>query len=212
MEYIVSIRINLPETIGKIIKQEKDRFVKDYSSSYKSDPHITLYLSSYTEEGFPKLIQDLNSITTKSFSFSLKKATVIPEGLGHELYIIDVTNKEDLLKLHTEVLKLASAHRSPIIRQKDLDRLSKGFYSQAERENLEKYGHSRALSLFEPHITLGEIPMGTNKPNLEQVQNNLSTIEGVEIRVSSITVYFHLKEEETKPAKLIKEVTIPLKN
>jgi hypothetical protein len=48
--------------------------------------------------------------------------------------------------------------------------------------------------------------------NLEQVQNNLSTIEGVEIKVSSVTVYFHLKEEETKPAKLIKEVTIPLKN
>ena len=40
-EYTISIRITLPEAISKIIKKEKDRFVAEYGSSYKSEPHIT---------------------------------------------------------------------------------------------------------------------------------------------------------------------------
>ncbi|TSC73667.1 MAG: hypothetical protein G01um101444_488 [Parcubacteria group bacterium Gr01-1014_44] len=41
MEYIVSIRIAFPEEISKVLKHEKGRFVAEYGSSYKSEPHIS---------------------------------------------------------------------------------------------------------------------------------------------------------------------------
>src|SRR3989344_1100416 len=72
-EYVVSIRINLPENITAILQKEKERFVAEYGSSYKSDPHITLCLDRYTEEGFPRLIHDLRELQIEPFTISLLK-------------------------------------------------------------------------------------------------------------------------------------------
>ena len=71
MEYEISIRVTLPAKISKVLKLEKDRFVVEYGSSYKSDPHVTLYLDRYTEDGFPKLIKDLEKLKFEAFTFSL---------------------------------------------------------------------------------------------------------------------------------------------
>jgi 2'-5' RNA ligase len=213
MEYIVSIQVPFPEKISKVLKQEKDRFVAKYGSSYKSEPHITLWLGRYTKEGFLKLIPDLQELSLKSFTISLLKPEVIKEGgLHRHLYIIDASNKEQLRALHKEISKIAVRYRSPLLREKDQKRLRAGLYGTEERQNLDSYGYARALQSFEPHITLGEIDVNDPQPVLKDIQKNLEQIEGEEIIVSQIVVVFHGKESGDEKAKLIEEVAIPFKN
>ncbi len=209
MEYIVSIRIDFPEQVTAILKKEKQDFITKYGGSYNSDPHITLYLSSYALEGFPKLIEDLKRITIKPFTFSLLKPTIIPEDKGRKLCIVDVSNKPELLDLHTQVLEVAAKYRSPHIREKDQQRLEQGLYGEKERYNLEHYGHVRALELFEPHITLGEIPIEAHDPDLHDIEKNLQPVLGEQILVSEIVVYFHKKENSEIKARKLEEVVIP---
>lgn len=208
-EYIVSIRITFPEKISVVLKQEKDRFVREYGSGYTSSPHITLYLGRYTEDGFPELIEDLRKLPMKPFAISLLKPKVIREGSQHNLYIVDVSNKEHLRELHARVLEIAIRYRSPLLRAKDQQRLDQGLYGNIERENLNRYGHARVLHLFEPHITLGEVGTDDPQPEFADIKNNLTQIEGAKVVVSHLAVFFHRKEKDEEKATLIEEVTIP---
>ena len=63
MKYDISIRVNFPEEITSVLRKEKQRYINDYGSSYKSEPHITLYLDSYTVEGYPKLLDQCKHTT-----------------------------------------------------------------------------------------------------------------------------------------------------
>jgi 2'-5' RNA ligase len=209
-EYIVSIRITFPEKISAVLKQEKDRFVREYGSGYTSEPHITLYIGRYTEEGFSKLIRDLQELSIEPFTISLLKPKVTLEGSHHNFYVVDISNKEQLRELHAKVLEIAVRYRSTDLREKDRQRLEQKLYGNAECENLNRYGYARVLQLFEPHITLGEIDIDDPQPELADVQKNLKEIEGEKIVVSNLTVFFHGRKQGEGQAKLLAEVTVPL--
>jgi 2'-5' RNA ligase len=208
-EYIVSIRIPFPENLTNVIKLEKNRFVTEYQSSYKSDPHITLYLARYTKEGFQRLMQDLRELSLEPFSISLLDPKLIfNEGLHRNFYIIDVSNKEKLQELHAQILNVAAQYRSPLVRKKDQKRLEQGLYNDAERENLQLYGYAGVLDLFNPHITLGGIDIGSLQPELKEVKDNLKSIVGEKITVSELAIFFYETEADGK-TKLIEELAIP---
>jgi 2'-5' RNA ligase len=194
-EYTVSIRITLPEELTAIIMREKNRFVSEYNSGYKSEAHITLYLSRYIKEGFPKLITDLRKFTFKPFDFSLLEAKTISEGYRN-LYFIDVSNKEQLEKLHIEISKIASPYKSPLLREKDRKRVEQSI--------------SIAPRPFTPHITLGEVISNAPQPDIVAVKKNVAAVEGKKITVSNIVVFFYKKEDGAEKAEMIEEVKIPL--
>jgi len=209
MEFIISIRIAFPENITAILEREKNRFVGEYGSSYTSAPHITLYLGRYIEEGFPRLIEDLRKLPLEPFTISLLKPEMIVEKeLQRNFYFVDISNKETLRELHAKILPIAARYRSTQLRTRDQQRLDQGVYGNEERENLSRYGGARVLNLFEPHITLGEIGMQNPQPELSDIQKNLRQIEGQEIGVSSLVVFFYKKENMEEKAKLIEEVTV----
>lgn len=192
MEYIeVSIRITLPSEVSSLIKQEKDRFVTQYGSSYKSEPHITLYLHRYTEEGVFKLSSDLRELALAPFSFSLLKPEIIDEG-HRNLYVIDVSNKEKLIELHERISTVASHYQSDLLREKDQKRLEQGLSIEPRT--------------FVPHITLGEVASDASQPDLIEVRKNLADLEGKEILVSGITLFFYGKEKGEAKGKLFKEI------
>ncbi len=198
IEYTVSIRITLPEAIREVIKKEKDWFVAEYGSSYKSEPHITLYLGRYTLEGFPKLLEDLRGLALKPFTFALLKANmIVEEGLRRNLYVVDVSNREQLQELYESISPVATRYQSPLLREKDRKRLEQGL----QKDNM-----------FNPHITLGEVGLDKAQPELTVIQKDLGQIEGAQIPVSSIVVFFHGKEAGDEKAKLIEEVTIPFQS
>lgn len=190
-EYTVSIRITLPEDMRAILKKEKERFVAEYKSSYESEPHITLYLARYTEEGFPKLITNLQDLALTTFTFSLLEPRMIPEE-HRNFYCLDVSNQEQLRELHEKISTVASRYQSPLLREKDRKRQEQGISPRQ----------------WFPHITLGEVANDAPQPDLATIQENIASVAGAQVTVSDIVVLFYKKEPDEEKATLIEEVRI----
>jgi len=107
MEYILTIQIRFPLRVEKVLKQEKNRFVKIYGSGYRSEPHITLYLGRYTKPGFHKLIPALQKIEEKRFTISLQKPESVIKKKGRKFFFVGIANNKKLSLLHKKVLSAA---------------------------------------------------------------------------------------------------------
>ena len=209
MEYEVSIRILFPEAVSGVLKKEKDRFVAEYGSGYKSEPHITLYLDRYTQDGFPKLMNDLRGLRIEPFTISLLKPEVRREEDRHRnLYVVDVSNKERVQELYDKISGIAVQYRSPLLRSKVQRRLEQeGVRTDGTRESLRDAFLTEA---FAPHITLGEVGIDDPQPDLTDVQKNLEGLDGQEITVSNLAIFFYGKEDGNEKFKLIEKVVVPL--
>ena len=209
MEYAVSIRINFPEDITAILKKEKERFVAEYGSGYKSEPHITLYGDRYTEEGFPRLIHDLKELSLQPFMSSLLEPKARLETYRNRyLYVMDVTNKEKISELRNKVSEVAIPYRSPLLSSKTRQRLEQqGVQTDGTRASVKDAEEAEA---FDPHITLGEVGLDALQPDIAIVKKNLEELEGKQIDVSSYVVYFYGKKDGDEKFKLIEKVLIPI--
>jgi 2'-5' RNA ligase len=209
MKYDISIRVTFPEEITDVLRLEKQRFITEYGSSYKSEPHITLYLDSYTAEGYPKLLKALRELRIKPFTISLLAPKVRIENDRHRnLYIMDISNKEKLGELHDKIAETAIPYRSPFIREKKHKELElRGIHTDGRRESLKTYNLPEES--FDPHITLGEIDFDKSQADIAETQRNLRSIENKEIIVSGITVFWYRKEDGAEKASLLEEVAIP---
>lgn len=209
MEYEVSIRINLPTEISEVLRKEKERFVAEYGSSYKSEPHITLYLDRYTEAGFPKLLHDLRELPLQPFTITLLPPQARREENRHRsLYIMDVSGKEQLRELHETISARAIPYRSPFLRTKARKRLEQqGIQTDGTRESLQVHGTPNES--FDAHITLGEVGFDGPQPSLEDIRATLRSLEGRAIEVSEISVSFYGKAEGDETFKLIERVQVP---
>lgn len=194
-----------------VLKHEKQRFITDYGSTYKSEPHITLYLESYTTEGLPKLLEQLRGLRVEPFTISLLEPNIRrTEDHHHNLYVMDVSNKEHLVQLHEIISEIARPYRSPVLREKTGKRLENlGIFTDGLRANLNTQELS-SLDNFDPHITLGEIDFDKPQADISEVRKNLKPIEGVELTISSIKVFWYGKEGDSEKAKMLEEITIPL--
>jgi hypothetical protein len=194
-EYTVSIRITLPDKINTILKKEKNRFVAEYGSSYKSEPHITLYLNRYTEEGFPKLISDLKELSLEPFSFTLLDPIMNQGDRNH--YNVDVSNKTALEEIHLAVKSVASKYQSRLLRKKDQERVERGIDLNSIK--------------WIPHITIGAVVSTSSQPDLNDIKNNIREIIGENVLISDFTVFFYVKKVGAETAESLAEVKIPFK-
>ena len=211
MKYDISIRVTFPKEITSVLQKEKQRFISEYGSSYKSEPHITLYLDSYTEAGYPKLLEKLRELHAEPFAISLLVPRARAENDRHRnLYVMEISNKQALNELHETISEIAIPYRSPFLREKTRRQLEdQGIHTDGTRESLKHY-HIPEES-FNPHITLGEIDFEKPQADITDSEKNLEAIEGKEIIVSGVTVFFYGKEDNEEKAKLIEEITIPFK-
>ncbi|MEX2010522.1 MAG: 2'-5' RNA ligase family protein [Parcubacteria group bacterium] len=189
----VSIRITLPKEINSVLMKEKKRFVSEYGSSYKSEPHITLYLGRYTEEGFPKLIADLKKISFEPVTFSLL-GLKMNKGEHNNVYVVDVSNKTQLSELHVRVSEIASKYQSHLLREKEQQRRGEGIFLEP--------------SPFVPHITLGGIPLDATQPNIKEVRMNIKDAMGKEIHVGDMTVFYYGYKNKGDKSEIIEKVVI----
>jgi hypothetical protein len=121
---------------------------------------------------------------------------------------MDISDKEKLSELHDKIAETAVPYRSSFIRektQKELER--RGIYTGGSRESLREYQIPEKP--FNPHITLGEIDFDKPQADLTEVQRNLRSIEGKEITVSDVTIFWYGKEDGAEKASLLEEITIP---
>lgn len=209
MQYEISIRIDFPEDISAILRKEKERFVTEYGSGYKSEPHITLYLDSYTEDGFPQLLHDLRGFRMEPFVISLLEPKARhEERRSRYLYVMEISNKEKVSELHGKVSEVAIRYRSPLLREKTRKRFEQqGITTDGTRERLEAYNFPEEP--FDPHVTLGEVGFDAPRPDLAKVQSNLKQLEDKKITITDMTASFYGKQEGDEKFKLIKKVVIP---
>ena len=209
MKYDISIRVTFPKEITGVLRQEKQRFITEYGSEYKSEPHITIYLDSYTADGYPKLLEALRGLRVKPFTVSLLAPEIKAKNdRHHNLYVMDISNKTALSALRDAITRIADPYRSPFIREKTQKRLeSQGIHTDGSRESLKAYQIPEEP--FDPHITLGEIDFDKPQADINESQKNLRAIEGKEIVVSSVAVFWYGKEDGAEKARLLEEVTIP---
>jgi 2'-5' RNA ligase len=211
MEYILTVRVSLPQRIREVIAREKNKFVRQYGSSYTSEPHITLYLGRYTKQGFRRFVQDAHLISIRPFTIALRKPKAeLNKSLKRRFFFLDVSGKEKLYILHLAVLRIAARYRSPLIRTKDQKRLRKRLYDKRERSNLHTYGYAHVLDLFKPHITLGEVEFGKLQPGIASVRKSLRSLQKRTFLVSNIVAILYQKESKEKSAKTIRKTTIRL--
>jgi 2'-5' RNA ligase len=211
MEYLLTIRIDLPSSIAKVIRREKLRFVTRYGSSYKSEPHITLYLGRSTKTGFPKLVRALRQLPLRQGAVSVRAPrTVIKGRPQRKSFFVAISNAETLRALHAAILPTAARFRSAYLRRKDQVRLRKGLLGAEELRNLRRYGYADVLRLFEPHITIGRVDAADPRPKLAEVRKNLKPIEGKMLPVSTLTVLLYAKKSPTEAAKEIERTKIEL--
>lgn len=210
MEYEVSIRIDFPAKISEALAREKERFVAKYGSSYKSEPHITIYLDRYTKEGFFQLVHDLGELSVEPFEISLLETKVRLESERYRnLYVVDISNKEQLIKLHNEVKKIAVRYHSPFLREKVRKQLEKqGVITDGKRENLPSSWSD--TQTFDPHITLGEIDLDESQPDLSEVQERVKNLKGVRVNISTFSALLYGKKDNEEKFKLIQKLKIPL--
>jgi 2'-5' RNA ligase len=145
----------------------------------------------------------------KPFTISLLAPEMRIENDRHRnLYVMDVSNKQQLEELHEKISEMAIPYRSPFIREKTWQQLEKqGINTDGSRENLKVYQIPEEP--FNPHITLGEIDFDKPQTDITETQKNLRLIEGKEIIISSVTVFWYGKEDGAEKASLLEEVTIP---
>jgi 2'-5' RNA ligase len=209
MKHDISIRVTFPEKITNVLRQEKQRFIAEYGSSYKSGPHITLYLDSYTTEGYPQLLEKMRGLHIEPFTISFLAPKMRVENDRHRnLYIMDISNKKALYELHDKILEMAIPYCSPFIREKKQKELERqGIHTDGTRESFKKL--QLPEEVFDPHITLGEIDLDKPQADITESQKNLASIEGEEITVSGVTIFWYGKEDGAEKAHLIEEVAIP---
>lgn len=209
MKYDISIRVTFPEEVASVLREEKQRFISRYGSCYTSEPHITLFLDSFTAEGYPIILKLLRQLQTKPFVISLLEPIVKAENSRHRnLYIMDVSHKESLRQLRNMILNIANPYRSPFIREKSKKELERrGIHTDGSRESLIVYQIPEEP--FDPHITLGEINFDKPQADITETRRNLLSIEGKELTISSITVFWYGKEDGAEKASLLEEVVIP---
>lgn len=194
MDYTeISIRITLPDDINAVLKKEKDRFVSQYGSTLRSAPHITLYLARYTEKGFPRLMVDLKELKLEPTSFSLLGLKVT-HGTHNNSYVVGVSNNEKLTELHMKVSAVASRYQSPLLREKDQRRLEKGIPLED--------------GPYKPHISLGSISVDAPQPNIEEVEENIKSVIGKQVDVSSMTVFFYGRKKDEENITILEEAKV----
>lgn len=210
MEYEVSIRVELPMSITEVLRKEKDRFTSAYGSKYKSEPHITLYLDSYSEEGFSPLIRDLQGIRIEPFPITIIGAKVNLELNRHRyLYVVDLSKKVQLEQLHNKIQAIAKRYHSPFLREKVRKQLEQqGIPTNGRREDIST--KKNCSPTFDPHITLGAVDLNVLQPCLAEVHENIKCVLGAEITISSFSVTLYAKQPSEEKFKMIQRAMIQL--
>jgi len=50
MRYDISIRVNFPEEITSVLRAEKQRYISEYGSGYKSEPHMRYFMRDFMRD------------------------------------------------------------------------------------------------------------------------------------------------------------------
>lgn len=198
MNYQIGIYLLLPKEWEEVIGEIK-RSLLPISINY-TIPHLSLYSCVIKKEDFEIIVNQLKNINRKPFSITLSKVNV---NIDDGYYFLDVPLHDELLNLHKEIINIVNPIRKGLIRQKDIDKIENGFYSDKQINYINKYGHARVLDLFKPHITFGISKISNHDKLTIDLSDKVKTIKSKSFEVKEITVGLF---EEKDNRKIIEKV------
>ena len=199
LECVVSVRIDLPPLIAKRILAIQRKFSVYYPGHKDSYPHITLYYSRFNPKKLGDLRSKLKELAIKPFKISFRgvMSNQKPHNKGLFVYV-EPGNLRLIRRIHRQVLPIMNELRGGLMRRHDLERTRKGEYSPAQMRYLKEYGSWAVLSLFDPHITIGEIPGSPSeqRKKLAAIKSGLRNIVGRSSVIGHLTLRRSYKNKD----------------
>ncbi|MGD8752120.1 MAG: 2'-5' RNA ligase family protein [Anaerolineales bacterium] len=194
------------------IEEAKKYLEKNFDSIYSINPHITFSITPIPArnlENAKKAIEDFFS-DRKGFIVRLQGIAANPK--SRFLYL--KVQSGGISKLHADLVALLNKYRDGYIREKDVGRIEQGYYNPSQIQNIVDYGFPRVMDLYQPHITLGNIPDG--QVDIEQVKSKLVEIlansaEG-NIHISNVMVHYFSDAINQSQLEVIWDKKYPLQS
>jgi 2'-5' RNA ligase len=211
MEKIIGIHFNIPKPTGNIILRATKHADIDYPGNYGYEPHITLYLCRFPAKNFHKLINQISKFEFQPINLKITKVSIQRENNGQAFLSLTFTENKQIKKLHRQILQLANKLRGDLIRLKDQQLIKQGAFSKKALDYLTKYGSQRVLSLYIPHITLGEVAWPKARTTAKKLNQFLPLLKKTPLTLSRLTVgLYNYDNKKTEYTKVIREEKIPL--
>lgn len=155
--YLLLIYFNVQD---ENLAKAKKYLGENFESEYDSLPHVSLLISPVVMDNSEELITEIKNYFNKCKPFNVQVKDFHFES-RNKFYQLRLKSPE-LIKIHHDLLIMVQKYRVNAFRQKDLDRISTGYFSDLELRMLEKWGYPRSDERLELHITVGNIIKAEN--------------------------------------------------
>ncbi|HXK52845.1 DUF1045 domain-containing protein [Candidatus Nomurabacteria bacterium] len=183
------------------------RFMNEhYGNKYSHiPPHISYTIMPLPEYNFERAKDDLIAYVIKQKPYLLKLSDLKFDNRDN-LFYIEVSGK-DMQRLHEDITILLNKHREGFIREKDLERISKGYFNDNELEYLRQYGYSRVFECFRPHISIGNFTVeNVDVPELTKIlKEKLTGVLNKSLVLNNIRALFHTDAGSQQEAEVFWE-------
>ena len=191
VEYTIGVHIDMPGDVVQAIQYaQSNSNIVGYWGNYKITPHITIHLSAFTESDFLHCEEELRKQSLKSFDVQVKGLGINPnKKRGNIFVMLEIERDDAIVSFHKDIVEFVNKYRKGMVRTKDKQRIKKGEYSQTEIDTINRYGYSRVLKNFNPHVTIGELPMGEESNfQIVELKKQLKPLEKKRFNVSEFVI------------------------
>ncbi len=194
-ELFVGISIPLPEQMCQIIHHAKTKSA-DHQNYHELTPHITLYLCRFDQQKHKKL-----SAVLPLQSFSHTTVTLASVQASHNahkdnyFFSLLAEKSNSLVQLHHDIISIVNPIRENLQREKDKKRIANNLLTPIEVNMINKYGYTRVMECFEPHVTLGE---GENKTWASILQQEIERFLPYSFDVTHVAIDLYGIHHQTK--------------
>jgi len=211
MEKIIGIHLNIPKSISKVILDIIKLTGIKYPRYYKFVPHLTLYRCRFPANRYSRLIRRLKALKLRSISLKINKVDIQRTDKGTAFLSLIFAKAKPVKTLHRKVLQPANELRDNLIRLKDQHRLQQGLFSKKEQRYIARYGNQRVLSLYIPHLTLGEVPLSATQSTVQKFRSYLRLLQKNPLTITTLMVgLYDYDNRKEKYTRVIREEEIAL--
>lgn len=199
MKYQIGIYIKPPQKLSEKINTVKQYLYEHHKSAYSTEAHISLYIGAIKSNKFSALVKAIKDVKSQSFEVTIDD---FYKNIHHNKYFygLSIKKNKDLETLHRTLLPIVNKYRDHLMRTKDIERLKTNHYQTREKNYILKYGYSRVLRNYTPHITIGLISK-TNKKLENKLSQELKDITNKKFKVKNINIALFEEEKLQEPIR-----------
>jgi len=201
------VAVDFPVEIDGVLQTKE--LLSSLGSIYNNPPHLTLLLMPATEVVFEAMKSELHDYLRNLRQIKLRIIDMVYE-IERRFLQLQIEPSE-VLTIHSNLLTIATKYRKNELRQKDIERIAAGRYSDVEVGLIERYGFVYAGENFNCHITIGDVPKEADIEDvLAQTKRLLANVVGHNYLAGKVNLLFHTDAASQSEMKVLWKETIAL--